>query len=540
MINPKNYFKNHGIQALFLLVFIVSIYGSTAFSNAFYVDAEAVINHPGGVYNWNEIGRFGLIGLKYLIGGNWYNPYFEGVMFLLTYWILACVSVYLVTVLLRKDNVLLSTLFAGLALFFPTYADQFMFRFQAFEIAFAMVLVMIAGLLFIRLLDTRKKGYAVAIVLLEVLSFGIYQSMVNLMIVIFAIVYLFSISYYEKKDRVYLIVSSIILFVIGFVIYEVIVKLFFSSGTYLSDSIGWTSGDLKATIMNLLAYYKHCLLSQDVFYPYTFTVSVLAAVGMLIFILATGRARKGSYALGIIAMLISPFLLSVLTGSPTAYRAQCMLPFACAAIIVFVLNELGAGEDGKALGNTNAKANVEANKANLNANKVNVKAGTKIIKCAAVCVSVVLIVVQCSVVLRLFYTQDTIRKNDEITAIEIMNRLNCCDTDGKPVVFAGHLEPKGNGSCYTKDQAQSFLAYSLYGFAYVDGVPVEDAEYCNTHRILGYFETLGFVYKYPTQEVVNKALAENEVVDGEAKNLYWPSDGSIVETDEYVFVRLSE
>ena len=285
----------------------------------------------------------------------------------------------------------------------------------------------------------------------------------------------------------YLIVSSIILFVTGFIIYEVIAKLFFSSGTYLSDSIGWTSGDLKATIMNLLAYYKHCLLSQDVFYPYTFTVSVLVAVGMLIYILATGRARKGAYALGIFAMLASPFLLSVLTGSPTAYRAQCMLPFACAAIIVFVLNELGAG--------------------------------TKIIKYVAVGASVALIVVQCSVVLRLFYTQDTIRKNDEITAIEIMNRLNACETDGKPVVFAGHLEPKGNGSCYTKDQAQSFLAYSLYGFAYVDGVPVEDAEYCNTHRILGYFESLGFVYTYPTQEVVNKALAENVAVNGEADRI---------------------
>lgn len=508
MINPKDYFKKHGIQSAFLLIFVVLIYGTTAFSNAFYVDAEAVINHPGGVYNWNEIGRFGLIELKYLIGGNWYNPYLEGVLFLITYWILACASVYLVTTLLRKENVLLSTLFAGLALFFPTYADQFMFRFQAFEIAFAMVLVVISGLLFIRLLDTRKKGYAIAIVILEVLSFGIYQSMVNLMIVIFAMVYLFSISYYEKKDRVYLIVSSIILFVTGFVIYEVIAKLFFSSGTYLSDSIGWTSGDLKATIMNLLAYYKHCLLSQDVFYPYTFTVSVLAAVGMLIYILVTGRVRKGAYALGIFAMLASPFLLSVLTGSPTAYRAQCMLPFACAAIIVFVLNELGAD--------------------------------TKIIKYVAVGASVALIVVQCSVVLRLFYTQDTIRKNDEITAIEIMSRLNACETDGKPVVFAGHLEPKGNGSCYTKDQAQSFLAYSLYGFAYVDGVPVEDAEYCNTHRILGYFESLGFVYTYPTLEVVNKALAENVAVNGEAETAYWPSEGSVIETDEYVLIRLSE
>lgn len=509
MIKPIDYFKKNGIQSVFLLIFICLIYGSTAFSNNFYVDAEAVINHPGGVYNWNEIGRFGLIGLKFLIGSNWYNPYLEGVLFLLTYWILACLSVYLISVLMKKEDKLLSTLFAGLALFYPTYADQFMFRFQAFEIAFAMMLVIVAGLLFIQFLNTRKKGYAVAVVLLEVFSFGIYQSMVNLMIVVFAIIYLFTIAVYEKKERIYLIVSSIILFVIGFAIYEVIVKLFFSSGTYLSDSVGWFSGDLKATLMNLLAYFKHVLLSQDIFYPYTFSVTFILSLGIIVYFVISKKKKLGAYLLGIFAMLASPFLLAVLTGSPTAYRAQCMLPFACAALLVFVANELVIG-----FGQNNKRKNI--------------------IQYVSVAVMISLIIVQCSVVLRLFYTQDTIRKNDEIVSVEIMNRLNDYETEGVPIVFVGYLEPGTNGSCYTKEQAQSFLAYSLYGFAYVDGIPVENADYCNTHRILGYYETLGFEYTYPTVEVVNKAIAENPDIE------CWSSNNSIVATDDYVLIRLSK
>jgi len=510
MTNLINYIKKHGIQLVLLLIFVCLIYGQTAFSTNFYVDAEAVINNPGGVYNWNEIGRFGLIGLKFLIGGNWYNPYLEGVLFLLTYWILACLCVYLVSVLLKREDTVLSTIFAGLALFYPTYADQFMFRFQAFEIAFAMVLVIVNGLLFVRFIDIKKKSYALAIILLEVLSFGIYQSMVNLMIVVYALVYLFTVSVYEKKDRIYLIISSVILFVIGFTVYELIAKLFFSSGTYLSDSVGWTSGDIKTTVMNLLAYFKHVLLSQDVFYPYTFSLVVLLSVGTVICFVVTKKKKIGSYILGIFAMLASPFLLSILTGTPTAYRAQCMLPFSCAGLFVFCVNEFG------------------------NRLKAKDEKKYKIAMSVSAFVAVSLIIVQCSVILRLFYTQDTIRKNDEIVAIEIMSALNEYETAGVPIVFEGYLEPGINGSCYTKEQAQSFLAYSLYGFAYVDGVPVSDADYCNTHRILGYFESLGFEYTYPDVDVVNKVISENQDIES------WPSKNSIVATEDYVLIRLSE
>lgn len=52
---------------------LVLVYGKQAYSTDFYVDAEFIINHPRTIYNWDEIGRFGLIGIKMLLGGNWYT-----------------------------------------------------------------------------------------------------------------------------------------------------------------------------------------------------------------------------------------------------------------------------------------------------------------------------------------------------------------------------------------------------------------------------------------------------------------------------------
>ena len=75
---------------------------------------------------------------------------------------------------------------------------------------------------------------------------------------------------------------------------------------------------------------------------------------------------------------------------------------------------------------------------------------------------------------------------------------------------------------------------SVYGeFAYVVGVPVATPNYYNTGRILGFFETMGFTYSMPTQEMV----AEAEAVAGELP--CWPTAGSIQEKEDYIVVRLN-
>lgn len=500
-----HYCKDHQLMGAILFALLLLLYGKAAYSNDFYVDAEVILNNPGTFYNWGGIGRFGLIACKCITGLKWYNPYFAAALFLITMWLagMCCCCLFSRLGFGKNDGV--SLIFVCLFLIFPTYADQYMFRFQAFEIVLAMTMIIAASAYFLHFLRTRN-GLAFALAaLLDVFSYGIYQSMVNLQICFLIALYLFCVEHSTPAERKRQFLWSILHFVIGFIIYEVISGLFFSGASYLSDQVGWFSGDLAWTIRNLLAYVKHVLLASDVFYPVTYLVCVIAAVAALLIIFVK-KIYRLPLSVGICTLLASPFFLALVTGTPTVYRAQCMLPFVCASMWLFLVHFISAYLPGR-----------------------------HVLHTVWILCGCLLIFLQSSVLMRMFYTQDVIRDADQITAGQIMQRLDTLSDTArtKPVVFTGHLEAKGNGSCYTKEQAASFLSYSLFEFAYVEGVPIEHPNYYNTGRILGYLETLGFCYQTPTIE----QTAEAEIVSADME--CWPASSSILETDSFVVVKLS-
>lgn len=498
------YIREHFMLGFAVAFTVILVYAKQAFSMDFYIDAEVVLNHPHTVYNWNQIGRFGLIALKYLIGNNWYNPYFEAVLFLLFLWLLGMCFSYLFHGICGKGQEVVHFIFAALFLVFPAYADQFMFRFQSFETVFAMLLVVLATRYFY-MAFTEKNGWAYGpAVLFDVFSFGIYQSMVNLQICFHIAVYLFTMERYGKAERKRLVRSELAHFFISLVVYGVIVKLFFDSGDYLSRQVGWLSGDLMSAVMNLLAYIKRILLALDVFYTIAYPVCVCVCMALIVWIFLRDRQMVLPYMIGLGGMLASPFFLALITGTPSPYRAQCMLPFVCAVLWLFITLWLQ--------------------------------------KRGAVCYALwvisgcIFVLCQTSVLMRLFYTQDVIRDADRVTATQIMARIQevCNQDDDKPVVFIGHLDAKINGSCYTKAEAASYLSYSVFEFAYIEGVPVETPDYFNSSRILGYFETLGFQYAAPSAMMVEEAKAGGADMD------CWPGPDSIRETQEYIIVKLSD
>lgn len=497
------YIKKHMLFGFFLAAGILLVYGKQAFSTDFYIDAEVFLNNPGTFYNWGGIGRFGLIALKYLFGNVRYNPYFEAALFLSALWLLGLASSCLFGLFYPKISGLASFVFAGIFLSFPTYADQFMFRFQSFEIVVAMLLIVFATRYFYLFIKEKDyAAYALAVAL-DVFSFGIYQSMVNLQICFYIAIYLFLIPERNAAERACFAKNAIIDFLLTFSVYEIIVKLFFSSGDYLSSQAGWLSKDAASVVLNLLAYVKRILFALDVFYPVTYLGCVLLSFAFLAWAFACDRQRFLPYMLGIGALLSSPFFLAIAMGTPLPYRAQCMLPFACAILWLFAARHLQ--ERG-------------------------------IYKYAlCVIIGTLFILCQSSVIMRMFYTQDVIRDSDKITAAQLMAKLG--DTGakcGKPVVFLGHMDAKINASCYAKWEAGSHLSYSVYEFAYIEGVPVETPDYFNTTRILGYFKAMGFDYAAPSAELTEAARAHG------ADMADFPGAGCIRETDECVIVKFSD
>lgn len=505
----SQYIKEHFMLGFAMAFAVLLVYAKQAFSTDFYMDAEVIINNPHSVYQCDVNGRFGLVALKYLTGSIRFNPYLEAVLFLVTLWVVGMALSYFFSLFFEKSTGAVRFLSIAIFLFFPTYADQFMFRFQSFEVVAAMLFVVLSTRYFYMAFTERDwRAYVVA-AFLDVLSFGVYQSMAGLQICFHIALWLFTLETCGKRERVRLFCSELLHFLASLATYGVIVKLFFGGADYLGGQMGWYSGDMLSTVRNLLAYIKRILLSMDVFYPVTYPVCVCACMGLLVWVFLRKRQMMISYLIGLGGMLMSPFFLALAMGTPSPYRAQCMLPFVCAALWLFFTSQFEK------------------------------RGGVRYGCC--ILVGCIFLFCQISVLCRLFYTQDVIREADAVTAVQIMERIEKVrfpetgiSAAEKPVVFIGHLDAKANASCYTKKEAASYLSYSVYEFAYIEGVPVDTPDYFNTGRILGYFKTLGFPYSMPTA-----AMAEEAKETGQDMGSF-PAADCVRETEEYIIVKLSD
>ena len=503
------YIREHRMLGVSLAFAVVLVYAKQAFSTDFYMDAEVILNNPHSMYQCDLNGRFGLVVLKYLTGNIWYNPYLEAVLFLAVLWVLGMAISCFFSLFFEKSTETVRFLSAAIFLFFPTHADQFLFRFQSFEVVAAMLFVVLSTRYFYLAFTEKDRWAYAAAAFLDVLAFGIYQSTAGLQICFHIALWLFTLEIYGKTERVRLFCGELLHFLVSLTVYGVIVKLFFGGADYLGGQIGWSSGDILSVVRNFLAYIKRILLSMDVFYPITYPVCVCACFGMLLWVFLRERERMLSYLIGFGGMLASPFFLALAMGTPSPYRAQCMLPFVCAALWMYFTSRFEGRRGGRYT--------------------------------CCILAGCIFLLCQTSVLLRLFYTQDVIRDADAVTAVQIMERIEQArnsEAGGyggeKPVVFIGHLDAKTNASCYTKEEAASYLSYSVYEFAYIEGVPVDTPDYFNTGRILGYFKTLGFSYGLPTAAMAEEAKETSRDMGS------FPAADCVRETEEYILVKLSD
>ena len=64
------YIVKHPVSALVMLCGVLISFVPYAFATDYYVDSEVIINIPGTNYNWLEIGRYGLVFARRLLGTN--------------------------------------------------------------------------------------------------------------------------------------------------------------------------------------------------------------------------------------------------------------------------------------------------------------------------------------------------------------------------------------------------------------------------------------------------------------------------------------
>ncbi len=502
----SDYIKAHPVLGVFTAAILAVCYAGQAFSTQFYIDAEVILNNPGAMYNWEEIGRFGLVWLKKMTGLDWYNPYFAGGLFVITLWLTAMGTGYLFSYIDKRINMAASGIFMLLYLIYPTYSEQFMFRFQAFEVVFAMFLLAVANWYFVQFLRESNIAAFVVSLFLLVFSFGIYQSMANMQLCLYLGIFLFLLLA-ENEDGKFIrrmILFTVIHFLAAFFIYEMIIKLFFSQSNYLSGQISWKYEGFGFVVRKILNYVGEVFVGGQVFYTATYKVCVCLMVLILIGIIIVKKGRSIWYLLGTIALVFSPFYLSVVTGAETVYRAQLMLPLACALMWLFGIHCF---------------------------TMLFRCAGSKIAVNAGILLGALLLLMQAAPLMRLFYTQDVIGRSDLMTATQMIEDIHEVTSvfGGKPVIFIGHRAPLMNGSCYTYEEAPTYLCRSAFELDYM----AEPVYYYSTHRILGYFQTMGYYYARPAMEMMPQAYEDS--ID----MVCWPIEGSVKEFDEYIIVKLS-
>lgn len=476
------YIKANPLMAGSIVVLLNLVYGRQAFTNYFYVDKEVLVNDPGSFYNWGEIGRFGLIFIKKVLNLSWYNPYFNGVLLLLTLWLAAMAAGYLFYVVDQRLNAGFLGIFTLIVLVHPVYAEQFLFQFQAFEVVLAIFFLLVSDWYLVQAYRQKDKIAFLAAMPPSLISFGVYQSMIAMQLCLYFGIFLM-LAYGQGKGGKGLlryVKIAALHFVTVFCIYEAIVRFFFSGDGYLTEQIMWKIGNIRAIIHLIREYFIYLLTINDMYYTKVYSVCAITVLAALAILFLKQKQWALVYLAGAAGVLFSPLYIAVVVGAATPVRAQMMLPLACGLLWMFGAHvfyvELGSGRE-------------------------------TVIRIALALFGGGLIFVNASPLMRLFYTRDMVGETDNMAAVMMVDELRGIPSayEGKPLVFIGHREGSVNPACFSPKGAMTYVTMSAFELNY----DVEPKYFFSSHRIIGYLRTLGFEqFQPPSGEIMESSYVD--------------------------------
>lgn len=528
--------KNNKIMCILFPLAASLVYAPLVFLNGYFPDVEHVAVNGTPFYNWESLGRFGLIALKTVTGLKIYNRIAEAVAFCIALAVLTFFFAYFVCYINKKITAGFAFISAFLFLIFPTYTDQYVFQFQSFEVTFALLLTVISS--FLTVLFIRKKALWALIpsVFLSAFSFGVYQSMLSasLTLIFLVSVLLYDIDSEEvttpsvpkafsffNKPFGYMILGFVQLG-ISAIIYKVIEKITCKTGTYITNQIAWKTSGFAYCFNNLKQYIKTVLFGQKYMYTSIFIFASALALFALVFAFVNNKKKALSLVLPILGLYISPFFMATVMGSEPAPRTQCALPLCTAALMLFSYMIFSSSF------NSSNYPDVAKDK----------NRRTRIV--LLMLISSIMLLLNLYKTERLIYSYRVIAKSDRENALRIANDLkqyNCSDNDdnSKPVVFIGTIRGKTND--YTYEYNPDNREYILTSVFILDE-GIDPQYYYSSKRILGYMKMLGYNYKNPEPDDMPEAYAKGEnMVQYPGAEVIGPD--YIKETDNVIIVRLT-
>lgn len=480
------------------------------------IDTEHMISNSESLYtSWRGIGRQGLWLVKRLSGNVTFNPYFA-VLLTLLFLVLVCLLVPFIFNLATgnkkgyRGEAMLVFTFGAIVVSHPIMTEQLYFTLQSAEVVFSFFLLELCLTCAHFWSATRNPLWLLPTILLLQIPFSTYQAFVPLFIagaVGMTLLQSLFTSLSIRRQMEY-VGRFIIAFLAGFLINQLISRLFFISSSYLNNQFHWSNAGFIGGCREILSHIRDVFAGFGPFYFIEFFfLSLVLVVILLRRCLAIKRTGIFVWQLFLLAAwLASPFYLSILLGIRPVVRAQLVLPFAMGGT-AFLSGYLFIMWKQEHFGKT-----------------LRTLIGIVLL---LLCFSTVY--KEAAVTSKLYYT-DSIRKQGDLNLAQSLQKdiqTFCGDADyDGAVVFWGRREAVRNASCIQGDiMGQSFFNWD---------VDVEPLYFFSSNRIVDFMNTLGSSYSKPTAEQVDFA---SKVI---AEMPCYPAPGSIMWVEDTLVVKLSE
>lgn len=516
----KEYLSKYKYHVIWAGILVLLVHGAKLNSNIVGIDTEDLIHLGTPFYDgWLNTGRQGLVLLKYLTASVEYNPYFAGLMTLV--FLMLSVTAFMMlwdrtNNMTKSSNMWIAVGCMALWVSHPVLVEQFYFTLQGAEIGMGMLLTVLALWLVYR--AGQQKGrtklvfYGLCTSIL-VLTFSIYQIFV--VFFIFGAVTLLILDVLHEnsvKKGISGVVRDVVpyvgVFLAAFVCNSIITKLFFSESDYLSSQIRWGQLSLRDCIYTIAVHGRDVLTGQNsIFYDWTY--GILCVIGLLAVVMLVKRYGF-SLIFYYVALMTTPFLMTVVCADVPAIRSQLVLPAMTGFVLyldVILVTKL-----------------VETEKAKKGEHRANIIFWQNVVLMAVCLIGVVS---QMQVSLRLYYTDACRYAEDEALGRALIEELEpLIGEDDTPIVVIGSHEFHGNHACAEGE----IIGLSIFEH----DVEEEPRFYWSTRRVVGFLHALG----YDCEQLPDKNVPYAERF---AEDMgVWPAENSIEHAGDMIVIKLSE
>lgn len=527
----RDYVRKYGKTILVSVVVAIVCYGFLVFSGNIRIDTEELVNHPGSKLGWLTIGRFGLALLKDILGLGTHSVVKSGILFFIFFLLgtnLLCFSIWRFSG--KRDY----SYWVFLILYVTSniWSYQIYFSVQQAEVACAMLLLIVAAICSVRAcLETRGMASVwrtfVACALL-ILGLGAYQALAAYYVAICIVLFLAwmdgetahecmaasngevsSVKKIRNQKLISGVVGLVAIFGVAYVIYSVIAKTWFmATADYMDSQMGWGKYPVTDCIKNVLRTAKNILIGYG---PRNFSFYTVGVLLVAIVVIVQWRDwRKngirmdlhfGFKVLALVGLAASPFLMTIYMGEMLVTRSQFALPVVAAFLGMYGLDKL---------------REVWVKKTWINR------------ACTALVLLITILQIgydfQMAYTDHVRYEQDVQKSEQLMTLLEETGSAEIWD---KPMLFVGYQKAELDRLCGRTEM----YGWSFYEWDYDVTNPTG-----TTHRIAGFLQAYQGI---TISENATEQMRQDAVKLSEEMPVF-PEKGSILETDDFVVVKLSE